>query len=50
MRTEWEKAHILSLKDIKFAERFFIVNEIKFWHVLGFIGGKLKFLAKITNF
>ena len=50
MRTEWEKAHILSLKDIKFAENFFILNEIKYWHVLGFIGGKLKFLAKITNY
>lgn len=46
MRTEWEKAHILDLNDIKFAQRFFILREIKFWHVLGYIGGKIPFLAK----
>ena len=50
MRTDWEKAHILSLKDIKFAERFFIVNEIRYWHVIGFIGGKIKLLSKLSSF
>lgn len=34
MRTEWEKAHILSLKDIRFAKRFFSVGEIKYWHIV----------------
>ncbi|MGE0763267.1 MAG: class I SAM-dependent methyltransferase [Bdellovibrionales bacterium] len=34
MRTEWEKNHILSLKDIRFAKRFFQVGEIRYWHYL----------------
>lgn len=33
MRTEWEKLHILSLKDIRFAERFFKVENIKYFHM-----------------
>lgn len=40
MRTEWEKAHILSLKDVAFAKRFFNVLDMRFWHVLGYVGGK----------
>lgn len=38
MRTEWEKNHILSLKDIEFAERFFDIGEIKYWHVTSYAG------------
>jgi len=37
MRTEWEKSHILSLKDVKFAERFFKIGEVRYWHVLGIV-------------
>lgn len=33
MRTDWEKAHILSLDDIHFARRFFAVENITYWHV-----------------
>ncbi len=33
MRTDWEKAHILSLKDLRFASRFFSVENIKYWHI-----------------
>ncbi|MBV6417039.1 MAG: Ubiquinone/menaquinone biosynthesis C-methyltransferase UbiE [Steroidobacteraceae bacterium] len=40
MRTEWEKAHILSLKDLAFAGRFFEVTDVKYWHVVGYAGGK----------
>ena len=46
MRTEWEKAHILSFKDIRFAKRFFNIGEIKFWHVIGYVAGKFPFLFK----
>jgi len=35
MRTEWEKAHILSLKDLTFAKKFFSIGEVKYWHILG---------------
>jgi ubiquinone/menaquinone biosynthesis C-methylase UbiE len=33
MRTHWEKNHILTLEDVKFASRFFVVGEIRFWHI-----------------
>lgn len=33
MRTEWEKSHILSLKDVRYAETLFSVGEIKYWHI-----------------
>ncbi len=49
MRTDWEKAHILSLKDLKFAERFFTVQNIKYWHVLGYLGGKVPFLLSVLD-
>ena len=44
MRTEWEKAHILSLKDVNFASRFFKVNRKDYWHVVGYAAGKFPFL------
>ena len=46
MRTDWEKAHILSFKDIKFAKNFFDLGEMRFWHVIGYIAGKFPFLNK----
>jgi ubiquinone/menaquinone biosynthesis C-methylase UbiE len=45
MRTEWEKAHILSLKDVNFAARFFKVNRKDYWHVVGYAAGKFPFLS-----
>lgn len=41
MRTEWEKSHILSLKDIQFARHFFDIGEIKYWHFFSIAGGFL---------
>lgn len=38
IRTEWEKAHILSMKDIKLARKYFDVPRPKYWHILGIIG------------
>jgi len=49
MRTEWEKAHILSLKDVKFAKNFFNIGEMKFWHVTSYIGGKYPSMLGILN-
>lgn len=45
MRTEWEAAHILSLRDVNFASRFFEVNEVKYWHIVGYAGGKFPAIA-----
>ena len=38
MRTEWEKSHILSLNDVKFASRFFEIGDIKYWHITSYAG------------
>lgn len=32
MRTDWEKNHILSLKDLRFAKKFFHVEDVNYWH------------------
>lgn len=37
MRTEWEKHHILSLKDVTFGKYFFEIGEVKYWHVTSFV-------------
>lgn len=42
MRTEWEKAHILSLKDLRFAERFFDIGEVKYWHITSIVGPHIR--------
>ncbi|MGR3436168.1 MAG: methyltransferase domain-containing protein [Shimia sp.] len=33
LRTEWEKAHILSLKDVRKLGGYFDVPEIRYWHI-----------------
>lgn len=49
MRTDWEKSHILGLKDVKFASRFFDLGEVKYWHVVGYLGALIKPLRPIFN-
>jgi SAM-dependent methyltransferase len=49
MRTEWEKAHILGMKDLDFAGRFFDLREVKYWHVVGYIGGKFGSLLTVLD-
>lgn len=44
MRTEWETSHILGLSDLTFARRFFDVQDVRYWHVVGYAGGKLPWL------
>jgi len=48
-RTHWESEHILSLKDVKYAEQFFTVNEIKYWHFTSILGTFVKPLVPIFN-
>lgn len=50
MRTKWEKAHILSLRDVEFASRFFKVESLKYWHVAGYVGGKFKFMQPALGY
>jgi ubiquinone/menaquinone biosynthesis C-methylase UbiE len=47
MRTEWEKEHILSLKDVRAAKRFFDVGEIRYWHLFSPLGGFLQGVPKL---
>lgn len=49
MRTEWEKAHILSYKDIHFASRFFEVRDIRHWHLLSIAGAFAPSLLPLFN-
>jgi len=42
MRTEWEKAHILSLADVRFAKRFFEIGEVRYWHITSIAGAFAK--------
>ena len=49
MRTEWEKAHILSLKDIKFAKNFFKIGAVRYWHITSYIAGKFPYLLGLLN-
>jgi SAM-dependent methyltransferase len=38
MRTDWERDHILSLRDLKLARRYFRIGEVRFWHMLSVLG------------
>lgn len=60
MRTSFEKDHILSYGDIKFAKRYFKVRDIRHWHLtciagvyvpgaLGFLNGLDDFLLRIPG-
>ena len=49
MRTDWEKAHILSLNDIRFAKRFFEIGEIRYWHITSILAPYMKFALQALN-
>ena len=49
MRTEYEKEHILNFSDVRFISRFFDVREMRFWHVVGYLGAKIPILRPILN-
>lgn len=49
MRTEWEKAHILSHRDLRFARRFFEIADIRYWHMFGVLGPHMRPLQGLLN-
>ena len=49
MRTKWESEHILGFKEIEFAKHFFEVKNMKFWHIIGYLGAKISFLKHFLN-
>ena len=50
MRTEWEKNHIISRKEVKFASYFFDVKNVKFWHITSIFAAFIKSLLPLFNF
>lgn len=49
MRTEWEKRHILSLADVRFAKRFFDIHDIRYWHVASILTPYCRALLPVWN-
>jgi len=49
MRTDWEKAHILSLKDVDFAARFFTVSNICYWHITSILAAFIPAALPLFN-
>jgi len=49
MRTEWEKKHILSLADVRFAKKFFDVQDICYWHVTSILTPYCRSLLPVWN-
>ena len=49
MRTEWEKAHILGMKDVEFAKKFFDIGSIKYWHILGIAAPHVGSFANVLH-
>jgi len=49
MRTDWEKAHILSHKDVRFARRFFNVADVRYWHMFSILGARAPALLPVFN-
>jgi len=37
LRTDWEKRHILRLRDVRFARRFFNVRNVRYWHLFSLL-------------
>ena len=49
MRTDWEKSHILSLKDVEYARQFFDVGEIRYWHITSILAPYVRMLLPVFN-
>lgn len=45
LRTNWEKHHIISLSDLKFAKRFFDIGEVRYWNITSILSPHLPMWA-----
>lgn len=48
-RTEWEKAHILSLREVRLAQRYFRLGEVRYFHMASILGVWLPGLLPLLN-
>jgi len=49
MRTDWEKGHILGLRDLAYARRFFTLGEVRYWHITSILAPYMKSLLPFFN-
>jgi SAM-dependent methyltransferase len=49
LRTDFESKHILSLKDLSFARYFFRVSNVRYWHVIGYLGAYIPLLSGVLD-
>ena len=49
-RTHWETANILTFKHIDIARKYFVVKNIKYWHLLSPLAKFSKKLLSLLNF
>jgi len=49
MRTNWEKEHILGLRDVEFARYYFDIGEVRFWHITSLLGAQLRPILPLLN-
>jgi ubiquinone/menaquinone biosynthesis C-methylase UbiE len=49
LRTEWEKEHILSLKEVRLAKKWFNVGDIRYWHIFSVLGAFLRRVPPLFN-
>jgi len=47
LRTEWEKEHILSFKDIRAAKQYFNIGEIRYWHLTSVFGAFVRHIPPL---
>ena len=49
MRTEWEASHILDLSDVDFSKRFFLLGDIRYWHITSILYPYARFMLPFFN-
>lgn len=49
MRTAWESEHILDLKDLDFARRFFDVEDTRYWHISAILTPHIPWAAALLG-
>jgi SAM-dependent methyltransferase len=49
MRTKWEAEHILTMREVKMAARYFDLGEVRFWHLTSPLAVALPFALPLLN-
>jgi ubiquinone/menaquinone biosynthesis C-methylase UbiE len=49
LRTEWEKEHILSLREVRMAKKWFNVGDLRYWHLFSVLGAFVRRVPPLFN-